>query len=566
MIFQFRRLIIIMLALAAALAGRLATAQPSDPVETSRLEAAEALLERWRGGAGPGLAVSVLRDGETVFSAGAGLANLEYAVPIGPDTPVHAASVSKQFTAFSIMLLADDGLLALDDDIRTYLPGLHARPETVTIRHLLDHMGGYREQSTLFGMAGWRGDDVTTQAQQWRLLARQRGANFQAGAHMEYSNTGYAMLARIVERVSGLSFEEFTRTRIFDPLGMDATRFYTDPSRPLPGRAWSYAPDGDGYAFQPFNYQLVGSTGLQTSTADLLLWAENFETRSIGSDAVFAMMAERATAGDGQASTFARGQERRTFHGLDTWSHGGRDAGFRAFLLRVPEAHFAVSVLANRSDIDAAEIAFAMFDVFLADAPGYEAEPLPVWEPATPGQLAAYSGDYEIFPGLIFTISTDGEGLFFAPRGSGQGSPMPQIGEHVFSLNPGLNIAVEFVVDPEGAVTAFNYVIGLNGSIPAPRIELAPFDAEGLDLSVYTGRYYSEELVAEYEVSLEDGVLRATHLRLPVIELSPYQSDIFAGDSSSVRKVEFVRGPDGTVIGCRISGALANDVGFARLP
>lgn len=566
MIFNFRRRIILVFGLVAAIAGGAASAQSPGLAETPALVSAEDLLQHWQTENEPGLAVSVMRDGEIAFSTGRGLANLEYAVPMGPDTPVHAASLSKQFTAFSIMLLAAEGLLTLDDDIRTYLPELYSRPEIVTIRDLLDHTGGLREQSTLFEMAGWRADDVTTQTQQWRLLARQQGSNFPAGAQVEYSNTGYAMLARIVERVSGQSFEAFTQTRIFDPLEMHATSFHTDLAELLPGRAYSYTPNGGGYAFQPFNYALVGSTGLQTSTADLLLWARNFQTRSVGSAEVFAMMAERADAENGRPSTFAKGQERRMYHGYVTWSHGGRDAGFRSFLLRVPAANFAVSVLANRGDVDAAAVAFALLDAFLADDPAYEAETPPAWQPATPEQLASFSGNYEIFPGLIFTIASDGQALSFSVLHGEERAPIPQIGERRFSLNPGQNISIDFVTGPEGEVAGFDYTLGLNGSIWAPRIELAPFEPDRVDMSGYIGRYFSEELLAAYEISLEDGVLRATHLRLPAVDLTPYQTDTFSGDRANFQNVEFVRTSDGSIAGCRVSGPLANDVWFQRLP
>lgn len=534
-------------------------------VSPSTGRAAAELVAPWVSDTAPGLAIAVMQDGKIVFHAEAGLADLAHAAPITEETVFHAASLSKQFTAFLVLSLAVEGELSLDDDIRLYLPELTAIASTVTIRHLLDHMGGLREQSSLRGMAGWSREDLVTPRQMLRLLSLQQGANFEPGAQVQYSNTGYGLLAEIVSRVSGKPFSAVAQERIFEPLGMSKTSFRNSLSRVIPNAAQSYAPGRNGFSHLALNYELLGSTGLQTTPSDLLKWAENFETQKIGDSRVFALMAERTSAANGEPAVHGRGQELRPYHGVQTWSHGGRDAGFRAFLLRAPDKHFAIAVLSNRADFDMAKFAFKMADVFLKASDANSAEPEETWTPATQAELHGYAGDYELFSGLIFSISTDGEQLFFAPLNSSHKSALPQIGEGRFMLNPADNISIEFVADASGRAIAFNYVVSLNGKLKAPRIALAPFDPSSVNLQSFEGVYESDELQIRYVFKVENGALTAQHLRLAPVRLTPYQEDTFSGSSSDFEKVVMERDASGAIVGCVVSGAMAENVRFRKV-
>jgi CubicO group peptidase (beta-lactamase class C family) len=530
-------------------------------------QAAQALVEPWVSGTAPGVAVAVALDGELVWARGAGLASLEHGVPIAPDTVFQVASVSKQFTAFAVLLLASDGAISLDDDIRDYLPELAAPPQTITVRHLLDHAGGLREQGTLTAMAGWLDDDIRTRDQLLGLNARQRGVNFPAGSEIEYSNTGYTLLAEIVARVSDLSFDAFTRTRMFEPLGMTATRFRGDRNALIPDRATSYFPSGDSFAPIISAGETIGSTGLYTNALDLLTWSRNFETRQVGSDFVFEQMAERNHASNGAPAIFGRGQERRMVNGLETWSHGGRDAGYRSFVLRVPEHGFALSILSNRTDFDTAALAFDLVELFLADAPEYQPEADPDWTEASRAELDTYAGHYEIYPGVIFTISADEGGLKFAQFGApgGEAVTLPQIGPREFQLSAATDIALVFEA-PEGGVSpGLDYRIGLHGTIPGRRIDLAPFDPASVRLADYAGLYESEELATRYVLTVQDGVLVADHARRPAFSFTPYQVDTFLSLSGPLQAVTFTRDGNGQVSGMLASAALAENVRFERV-
>jgi CubicO group peptidase (beta-lactamase class C family) len=521
------------------------------------------ILAPWVSDNAPGVAVAVSRDGEIVFARGAGMANLEHSAPITPDSVFQVASVAKQFTAFATLLLVSEGKIRLDDDIRTYVPDLAEHPTTVTVRHLLNHMGGLREANTLAAMAGWLDDDVQTHAQVMELVTRQRGVNFAAGTRVEYSNTGYMLLAEIVSRASGMPFEQFTRERIFAPLGMNSTHFTASRNDLVRGRASSYFPAADGFKNVVVAGETRGSTGLYTSALDLLRWSENFQARQVGNELVFELMAQRAVAMDGAGATFAKGQEQRQYKGLETWSHGGRDAGYRSFLLRIPGEKFVVAVLSNRTDFDTAKLAFAVADVFLARSPGYRADEAESWEPASPVQLQSYAGDYEMYPGVIFTIAAGSEGLKFAALNSPEGEyqVLPQIGSHRFMLSPAADISIAFHEPVNGKSPGFGYTIGLHGTLQARRVELSHFDPATVELSDYIGVCDSPELATRYVFSVSGETLFAKHPRRPKFALEPYQVDAFIGQGP-LQQLVFTRDDSGNISGLRASASLAEDVVF----
>lgn len=528
------------------------------------LPIADELIAPWVSDTDPGVAVAVSLNDEVVFARGAGLANLEHGLPITPNSAFQAASVSKQFTAFAVFLLVSEGEVDLDADVRAYIPELPLTDPVITVQHLLDHTSGLREQNTLAAMAGWMPDDIHTRAQLLGLISRQRGVNFPAGSEIEYSNTGYALLAEIVARVSGQSFSSFMETRVFAPLGMRQTRFPEGRNTLISDRASSYYWGGDGFRSVVAASEGTGSTGLYTSVLDLLRWAENFETREVGGADVFAMMEARFQAANGDVSTFGRGQERRFYNGLETWSHGGRDAGYRSFLLRVPDKDFEVAVLSNRTDFDTAEMAFALLDEFLRDDPDYRREEIANWSPATPQQLAAYAGDYEIYPGVIFAIRSERGGLTITSPGAARDDlqPLQQVGPGEFLFNESPEQVLVFDEPVDGRSPALGFRLGLHGTIEVSRVELASFDPDGVELDDYTGRCHSDELNTFYDLTRTDDSLVATHPRLSPFTLTPYQPDVFAG-AGPLQKLEWVRDSDGQVTGFFASSALAERVDFS---
>ncbi len=262
----------------------LVTTVTAQSVEDPLTKKVDQLFATWDKPESPGAAIAVIRDGAVIYKRGYGSANLEYNVPITSQTVFHVASVSKQFTAFAITMLANQGKLSLDDDIRKHLPELPDFGKKITIRHLIFHTSGLRDQWTLLGMAGWRLDDVITKEHIMKIVRHQKELNFDPGAEYLYSNTGYTLLAVIVERVSGQPFRDYTEASIFKPLGMTNTHFHDDHERIVKNRAYSYSSAGPGRGFKaaPLTYANVGATSLFTTAEDLARWVINFEDKKIG--------------------------------------------------------------------------------------------------------------------------------------------------------------------------------------------------------------------------------------------------------------------------------------------
>jgi len=553
--------------IAAALSlGLTVSAQALAGPSAADLAQADALIENWVSDTAPGVSVAVSMNDEIVVLKGAGMANLEQGLPITPDSVFLVASVSKQFTAFAIALLASEGQVDLDADIRAYIPELHPHPQAVTVRDLLDHTGGLRESGSLASMAGWLEDDIRDPSRDLELIVRQQGVNFAAGARVEYNNTGYALLAEIVARVSGQSFPAFMQARVFSPLGMTQSRFPASRNDLIMGRATAYYPSQDGFKTVIAANETAGSTGLYTTPQDLLKWAENFETQTVGTPEVFEIMAERRQALNGEDAVFAKGQELRPYLGFDTWSHGGRDAGFRSFLLRVPEADLELSLVSNRTDFDSAALAFALMEIFVDDHPDYAPLEPASWSAAGPDELAQYAGDYELQPGMIFTIAVTETGLTFAPLGAPPqtAQALPQTGPRQFLLNPATDISLVFPAPGDQPTDYFDYTIGLHGAIRGHRVALAAFDPETVDLQPFAGVYDSEELGTSYTITVEDGVLVADHMRRPADRFTPYQTDTFSSMQGGLRKLAFQRDEHGQVTGFLGSAPLVENVRFVR--
>jgi CubicO group peptidase (beta-lactamase class C family) len=355
---------------------------------------------------GPGAAVAVVQDGRIVLERSRGSAQLEHRAPITPETVFHVASVSKQFATFAVVLLAQQGRLSLDDDIRSHLPELHDFGHRITIRHLVHHTSGIRDQWELLMMAGWRMDDVITRDQIMGMMLRQRELNFEPGAEHLYSNTGYTLIAEIVERVTGGTFDGFLQEHVFTPLGMTATHVHNDHEMIVPNRAYSYHPDqgGHGWRNAVLSYANQGATSLFTTAGDLARWLVNFETAQVGGAAAIEQMYERGVLNGGDTISYAFALTRSEHGGRQAWGHGGADAGFRSFIVHFPEARLGVVVLSNAANTNAARIALDIGNVFLGAPAAIAAAPQPAsgasqqqqpqpWQPA--GQeLEAFVGDF----------------------------------------------------------------------------------------------------------------------------------------------------------------------------
>lgn len=314
----------------------------------------------------PGCAVIAISGGRTVFSRGYGQANLEHGVPITPRSIFHVASISKQFTAMSIVLLAQDGRLSLDDDVRRHVPEVPDFGTRITIRHLLNHTSGLRDQWELLSLGGWRSDDPKSEDDILWLVSRQRELNFPPGQEYLYSNTGFTLLGTIVARVSGKSLRAFTEERIFRPLGMTSTHFHDDHTMVVPGRTAAYAQRDGRWAISIPVFDNAGATSLFTTVEDLAKWNGNFDAPVVGGREGVALLHTRGVLNDGDTIPYALALQHGTHRGLRTVGHSGSDAGYRADFVRFPDQGFAFATLCNQP-VNAGGLNRAVAEVFLGD-------------------------------------------------------------------------------------------------------------------------------------------------------------------------------------------------------
>jgi len=364
-------------------------------------KAVDAIFERWNAGT-PGCAVGVAVGGRPVLMKAYGMADLEHGIANTPDTIFESGSVAKQFTAMAVMLLVKDGKLSLDDQVRNYLPELPDYGTPLTIRHMLTHTSGLRDWGSVASIAGApRTSRAYTHGHVLDIVSRQKSLNFTPGDRYSYSNTGYNLSAIIVSRVSGMSFAEFSKQRIFMPLGMTHTSWRDDHTRIVRNRATAYNyATGAFWIEMPFE-NVHGNGGLLTTVGDLLKWNENFVKPVVGDAALIQAMQATGTFNDGKPQDYALGLMVGELRGVKNINHSGSGAGYRAHLNRFPDAHTSVAVLCNGSNGEATRSAHRVSELFLDGrlkpivpvSPA--ATPAPPADPA-PGaaQLAALAGHY----------------------------------------------------------------------------------------------------------------------------------------------------------------------------
>lgn len=505
---------------AALLAALAATQQCAAASPTSSQERQiDALFAKWSRPDTPGAVVAVIRDGKVLLSKAYGMADLERGVPLTAESKMTVGSNSKQFTAFAIHLLAQDGKLTFDDDVRTYVPEVPDFGKKITIRHLLHHTSGLRDCFELMGLTGWRGDEVITQEDALPLIERQRALNFAPGQEHTYSNTNYMLLGLIVERVSGKLLADFARERIFEPLGMKHTQFLHGYGTVVPGRALSYVLSAaGGYEYVAVGDSMDGAGGVVSTVGDLALWDRNFYDNRVGGKEQVAHMQATGVLNDGQAINYASGLIVDAYRGKRIVEHGGSIGGFRAQLLRFPEQRFSVMMLANSSDIDYDAMVHSIADIYLE--PRIVAAPAAARAPTSPvkafkeillsrARLDALVGFYAMSPeaGIEFTQE---HGQLMAKSTGWPRIPTYASSERDFFAKA---TNAQFTFDapgPDGIVAGG--VLHTNGvDTPARRVQ-RPVPPSGA-LMKFEGDFYSDELRTVYSVANRNGNLELTYPR-----------------------------------------------------
>jgi len=535
----------------------------------------DALFAEWNRPDSAGCGVGVSRKGTMVFERGYGMADLEHKVPITPATLFDPASIAKPFTALSIMLLAEQGKLSLDDAVWTHLPEWANRRDRVTIRHLLAHTAGLRDAFLLIELAPPPGPDVDVNEHILRTLAGQRGVNFTPSTQFSYNNGGYNLLGSIVARVGGQPFRDFVATRIFGPLGMAHASFRGGPVAVSAHHARGYHRDDRGLHLAREGgvdtSAIVGNSGLFTTVGDLLRFAQNFGDARVGRREHLDEMQTPVSLGQNGTSPWGLGLEVGVDGGLKTVGHGGGDAGIAAYLIRYPAHDLNVAVLCNLDNLNArvGTLARQVAAIYLPARPQPEsggAAPSTARPAVAVPELARHTGLYrDVATGTYGRVYVRDDKLWGsqdAGDGPGDSVELVPIGADRFSV-PGTPIVAEFVAPRDGRPRQ----IRITGAGPTPFVSdqvVEGFAPSAAQLQAYAGRYVSGDLRVTYTVVARDSGLA---IRIPGradIVLQPVFPDAFYG--SLVDLITFSRGTGSRTTGFTVNRGSIRNLRFDRVP
>ncbi len=523
------------LALSALLIFALVSVALGQETKDARTDQVDKIFAGWDKKDSPGCALVIIKDGQIVYKRGYGMAHLEQNSPITSTTAFDIGSVSKQFTAMSLLLLAEQGKVSLDDDIRKYLPEMPQYESPITIRHLINHTSGLRDYLTLVVLAGGgRDEDFYVDGEVVDLLARQKQLNFKPGEQWLYSNSGYFLLSQIVKRASGKTLRQFADENIFKPLGMKNTRFNDDHTEVIKNRAQGYAPRrGGGFSISVSPLDMVGDGNVVTTVEDLFLWDQNFYRNKLGKGGQ-ELINEALRTGvlnSGEKLEYAAGIVVTSYKGLKEVSHGGAFVGYRAGLLRLPDQQFSVACECNLATIDPMTLAHRVADVYLADQFKQEAakksDELPKFIELPESELKDKIGAFRnTVNGVIWkfrvregklTADVPGAVLQFAAVNANE----------FHSLSGPVKRALKFEKQGQNKLMW----VTPEGQKPVKFEAVELVSPSPVELADYAGDYYSDELGVTYKVAIEGGKLYIRHENkykvLPTNALEPTLKDTF---------------------------------------
>jgi CubicO group peptidase (beta-lactamase class C family) len=537
--------------LAAAALAPLTVSGQSDEAAAARVDD---VFAEWSTDASPGCAVGVTRYGETVFERAYGMADLEFGVPNDPGSIFEGGSVSKQFTSAAVVLLALDGVLSLDDDVRRWIPELPDYGKTITLHHLMTHTSGIRDWGSVASISGWGReershdhDDVLD------ILSHQSALNFEPGHEYSYSNSGYNLLAMVVTRASGIPFADFSKQRIFEPLGMKDTQWRDDYRRIVPGRSTAYDRIEDGWEInRPIEY-VHGNGGILTTVHDLGIWNQALTDGRLGGDAFLEMMHRQGRLNDGSEMGYAGGLMIGELGGARAVTHTGSTAGYRAFLGRYPEQGLSVAMLCNASNVSTGGSGEQIARAFLGSSVRDAADP--DYASASAGyDLQRYAGLYrEPVTGNATRLEVR-DGVLH--RGD---TPLLPLSDSEFQVGAG-DGRLRFAMEGRG-VTGFTVENRTVIEEPWDRVE--PWSPSAAGLAQFEGTYHSDDAETTFVVTVAGDGLQLWQRPNDTTRVEPVYEDGFRGRGWVVR---FRRDADGVVNELSLSLGRVYDMRFQRVP
>jgi len=496
----------------------------------------------------PGCAVAVFSGGKVVFSKGYGMANLELGVPITPSSVFDIASVSKQFTAYAIAKLIEEGKLSENDDIREFFPELVDFAHTITIAHLVYHTSGLRDWPQALAIGGWSMEDELTYEQVLRMAFRQTDLNYPPGEEYSYTNTGYVLLAEIVSRVTGHPFHEYIQKSVYEPLEMRNSYFNYDIHTVIPARAQSYyAREGEAGGFITYanTTTAMGSSSMFSTVEDLAKWLM-FLATNMESHPVVKRMHFNGVLNNGDTIEYAYGIWTEELGGLPAIAHTGSWSGFRAITVRFPTKDFGLIILSNYGDFDRYKYAGQVAKVFLGDSFQISTE-VPLKPSPLVETLEGAEGVYLSNPLRIYELDIEGGLAKLTIDGASELEfNIFAEGQLLSDNSPGSSVTLQ----GDSLYFGNNTSVKVNPAIP--------------ELSRFVGTYYSEELQMVYEIKLSEGVLTVNNIKYEPVVLEPLGGNVFKGSEWFLGRIVFIEN-DASIDGLCVFGGRVRRLHFKKV-
>jgi CubicO group peptidase (beta-lactamase class C family) len=526
-------------------------------------QAIDSIFSEWNKTDVPGCVLGIIKEGKLIYDKGYGMANMEYDIPNSATSVFRIGSTSKQFTAASIVLLAEKEKLSLDDNLKSLFPDFPEYAEKITIRHLLNHTSGIRDYLQISYLKGLGDDDYYTDDNVMKWLINQTDLNFAPGEEYLYSNSGYWLLGQIVKKVAGMNMAEFAKKEIFEPLEMNNTHFHNDHTQIVKNRASGYVPDNnETYKISMTTLDMIGDGGVFTTMNDIKKWDDAYYESNVLSREFWSVMTQQGVLNNGEVIDYASGLMISKYKGLKTVRHGGAFVGFRAEILRFPEQKLSIAIFANRGDANPSRMANQVADILLKDklieknVTIDKKVKFDVTEDEF--QLSQLIGDYAIQPGVDARLSIKNDSLNVLQTWDKSTYNILKVSGNTFQISGNENLSFSFSNLKDGFTQTLKVLQGDSETIAARKKEI---DTSGINLKDYAGSYYSKELDVNYNFEIENEILivRIENTQ-SIIECTISDLDQFSTELGLVR---FQR-KDGLISGFELDSGRVKNLKFKK--
>jgi len=469
----------------------------------------------------PGVVVGVTQNGETQYVKAFGMANLEYGLALSLDSVLQAGSVSKQFTAFAILLLSEEGKIDLDDPVKKYLDYFPEFDHEITVRHFVHHVSGLRSSVMYMMVNGVAMDDVFTNDLDITMTKKQQALNFEPDTFYTYCNLSYSLMAEIVASVTGKSFRAYVDERIFKPLGMTNSFFHDTKFELIKNKAEAYSVSPNGILNCPLVHSSYGSTNLFTTVKDMILWANELMNPTVFPKATVEKAFTPHVCKNGYKSGYGFGFTVHDYQGKLAVEHGGADAGYRAQIYMIPEEKTAVLLLSNRGDFLSMRYAKKTLDIAL-DLPDISSTLQKI-----PANIDI-SGTYYVEKSkTTYPFIKSDEGTFLTVAEMKIEVLKKEENRYVIP-----EFDVEFTLDENGKIQVYSNGNTLFGE----KIHTAPITESDRK---YAGKYIGIEFDSVHDVDFTEDTLRLTNNKTGEVPFKKYDNGIYIDVAIGMVSVRF---------------------------